>query len=271
VIYIVLGIVIVATGTWWLRGWLRRRRRAALRRRPMAATRLAVLSERVMLYDRLPSDLQRQLHGLVNIFLDEKRFFGRGGLEVTEVMRVTIAAQACLLLLNRDTDIYPGFTTILVYPDAYVAEESNSDGMVQSVRQSIRSGESWFRGPVILSWRDTRAGMADPDDGHNVVLHEFAHKLDEEDGRMDGLPLLGEAEQYRAWATVLSREFKSLREDVARRHSTVMDDYGATSAPEFFAVATETFFEKPRMMKKRHPALYTELQQFYRVDPRQWH
>jgi len=268
--YSVLAAVFLAAGTWWLRRWLRQRRRIRLRAQSIPVPWAAILKERVPLYTRLPADLKQRLHGLVQVFLDEKRFLGRGGLAVTETMRVTIAAQACLLILNREGDFYPGFTTIMIYPDTYVAEESSRDGMVSSTLRSVRSGESWFRGPVILSWRDTLAGTASADDGHNVVLHEFAHKLDEEDGRMDGLPLLDEAQQYRTWATVLSDEFNSLREDIKHRHKTVMDVYGATSAPEFFAVATETFFEKPLAMKKKHPALYTELQQFYRLDPAGW-
>jgi Mlc titration factor MtfA (ptsG expression regulator) len=269
-IYSVFGTVFLAAGMWWLRRRWRQRRRALLRGHPIPDPWADILKQRVPLYERLPADLKQRLHGLIQVFLDEKRFFGRGGLAVTEIMRVTIAAQACLLILNRNGGFYPGFSTIMIYPDTYVAQESKSDGMISSTHRSVRSGESWFRGPVILSWRDTLAGTARPDDGHNVVLHEFAHKLDEEDGRMDGLPLLDEAAQYRTWATVLSDEFDSLREAVGTRHKTVMDEYGATSAPEFFAVATETFFEKPLAMKKKHPALYAELQQFYRLDPAGW-
>ena len=222
------------------------------------------------LYGRLPPDLQRKLHGLINIFLDEKKIFGQGGLEVTETMRIVIAAQACVMLLNRDADVYPGFTTILVYPDTYVAVEQKYDGLVNSTRPSNRSGESWFRGPVVLSWRDTVVGMDKRSDGQNVVLHEFAHKLDEEDGRMDGLPLLEDAQEYQMWASVLSSEYTALRESVERRHETVMDEYGASSPAEFFAVATETFFEKPHAMKEKHPALFEELEQFYRLDPTEW-
>lgn len=268
--YIVIGVIVLAAAAWWLRGQLRRRRRGALRRQPFPDAWVSILDGRVAPYSRLPADLRRELHGLINVFLNEKTFLGRGGLEVTEIMRVTIAAQACLLLLNRKTDIYPQFTTIMVYPDSYVASESSNDGMLRSTRRSVRSGESWFRGPIILSWRDTVADMKRPADGRNVVLHEFAHKLDEEDGRMDGLPLLDDAQQYRTWATVLSREFAALRDALERRHKTVMDDYGATSAAEFFAVATETFFEKPQAMQRKHPELYAELQRFYRLDPTRW-
>lgn len=268
-IYLAIGIL-AAAGAWWLRRLLHRRRRERLRRQPMDPLWEHELHTHVPLYARLPDALRHELHGLMHIFLDEKRFYGQGGLEVTAAMRVRIAAHACLMLLNRDTDIYPGFTSILIYPDTYVAAQTVHDGAVRSEQHSLRAGESWMRGPVILSWRDTHRGNVDADDGSNVVLHEFAHKLDEEDGRMDGLPLLNDAEQYRTWANVLSREFAALREAVARHHKTVMDEYGATSAAEFFAVATETFFEKPQTMQKKHPELYRELQQYFRLDPADW-
>ena len=203
--------------------------------------------------------------------LDEKQFIGCDGLEITDEMRLTIAANACILLLKRDKRCFPGFTSILVYPDTYVARDIKHDGLVEIHEESVRAGESWQRGPVVLSWADVVRGTMNQHDGHNVVLHEFAHKLDEENTIMDGLPVLRESADYAAWAQVLSREYESLQSSVDHGEHTVLDGYGATSPAEFFAVATETFFEKPLQMKNMLPELYEQLKKFYNLSPADWH
>jgi Mlc titration factor MtfA (ptsG expression regulator) len=184
-------------------------------------------------------------------------------------IRVIIAAQACVLLLNRITDYYPGFTSILVYPDNYVAREVTTDGMLETVEEQARAGESWHRGPVVLSWEDVLHG-ANEYSGENVVLHEFAHKLDEENERLDGLPLLEDRGQYESWARVFQSEFQRLKTSAGRSETSVLDDYGAESPAEFFAVATEAFFERPGKLLGQHPQLYEQLRRFYNVDPASW-
>lgn len=221
------------------------------------------------LYRAMPAPLRAQLHGHVHVFLEEKIFVGCGGLEMSDEIRVTIAAQACVLLLNRITDYYPGFATILVYPDTYVAREVINDGMLESVEEHARAGESWHRGPVVLSWEDVLRGSSEYE-GQNVVLHEFAHKLDEENEQLDGLPVLSDPGQYPSWARVLNAEFESLRLSAERREPTVLDDYGAESPAEFFAVATEAFFERPRELSEEHPQLYEQLRLYFNVDPGSW-
>ncbi len=202
------------------------------------------------------------------MFLAEKRFEAAGGLDLTEEMRVTIAAQACVLILHRETDYFPEVETIIVYPHAYRVPGAHvqPDGTVIEGGQE-RLGEAWHRGEVVLSWDDVVAGAACIEDGRNVVLHEFAHKLDDEDGRMDGAPALGTRTRYLAWARVLSREYLSLRDRAAHGRRDVLDRYGATNPAEFFAVATEAFFEKPALLAKRHPELYEQLREYYRQDP----
>lgn len=227
--------------------------------------------ERVPLYRKMPPALRHQLHGRMNLFLDDKRFIGCNGLEVTDEMRAVIAAQACTLLLNRDTGCFPGLKTIYVYPDTYVARESHTDGLLETVETDVRAGEAWHRGPVVLSWEDVCRACGQTPDGFNVVLHEFAHKLDEENDSHDGLPVLEDAAHYRTWAIVLSREFDALRQRAKRGDTGVIDDYGAESPSEFFAVVTEAFFERPLELHRRHPALYAEFRKFYKVDPRHWH
>ena len=218
----------------------------------------------------MPDALRAQLRGHVNVFLEEKAFVGCGGLEMSDEIRVTIAGHACLLLLNRITDYYPGFTTILVYPDTYVAREVTRDGMLETVEEQARAGESWHRGPVVLSWEDVLRATDRGHAGDNVVLHEFAHKLDEENEQLDGLPVLADQRQYATWAEVFNREFESLRRSVERGEPTVLDDYGAESPSEFFAVVTETFFERPRELSAQHPQLYEQMRRFFNLDPASW-
>ena len=214
-----------------------------------------------------PADRQ-ELAGHVQVFLEEKRFEGCGGLQITDEVRVTIAAQACVLLLHRKATYYPNLVSILVYPTAYQvpAGRPTTDGRPNQPAQT-RLGESWGRDVLVLAWDSVVAGASDVHDGHNVVLHEFAHQLDQESGAGDGAPLLPRRSMYAAWARVLGHDFDQLVRDAERNHRTLIDRYGATSPAEFFAVATETFFEKPRQLRSKHPALYLELQRFYCQDP----
>jgi Mlc titration factor MtfA (ptsG expression regulator) len=206
----------------------------------------------------------------MNVFLEEKEFVGCGGLNITDEVRLTIAAQACLLLLNRKSAYFPGFTTILVYPETYVTTETRKDGLIESVGKAARAGESWHRGPVVLSWGDVLRGASRERHGFNVVLHEFAHKLDEENGISDGLPVLEDSARYQAWSEILNREFQVLQVQAERGENEVLDGYGAKSPSEFFAVATEAFFEKPSGLIEKHPLLYDELKNFYKLDPCRW-
>ena len=266
--FIVLLVAAIAAWLAW-RHLRRARRRTLLAAAPPRAW-IRFLEDNVPLYCAMPRELREQLHGHMNVFLDEKRFVGCAGLEVSDEMRLTIAAQACMLLLNRKVQYYRGFKTILVYPDTYVAKQVRHDGWVEVTEDHAREGEAWHRGPLVLSWNDVKRDLDDPTDGHNVVLHEFAHKLDEENEHSDGLPVLDDPEQYPAWASILNREYDWFREDVEHDAHTVMDDYGAVSPSEFFAVVTETFFEKPQALSAHHPELYEQFKRFYRVDPVEW-
>ena len=246
-------------------------RRAKLFRKPLAQDWTRILQDNVPIYARLPETLKPTLHGSINLFLDDKEFIGCAGFEITDRVRLTIAGNACVLLLKQDDHEFHGFSSILVYPDTYVAEETTYDGLVESTHQSVRAGESWHRGPVILSWSDIEEDRLPEYKGHNVILHEFAHKLDEENTLMDGLPILRHPEDYQAWANVLRKEFQELRERVNKHKHTVLDEYASVSPPEFFAVATETFFEKSTEMKDKLPELYEQLSKYYDLDPANWH
>jgi len=246
-------------------------RRRRVRARPFPAAWREILKQRVPYFRRLPADLQLQLKRHIQVFLAEKPFIGCDGLEITDEMRVTIAAQACLLLLNRPAGYYPQLRQILVYPGAFIVERLHGDGsgVLQNWRQ-VLSGESWSRGQVILSWQDAAEGAAVADDGHNVVIHEFAHQLDQETGEANGAPSLGGRRRYRQWSQVLGEEFAALQSRAAAGETSLFSDYGATSPAEFFAVASEVFFEQSEAMVALHPALYRELSGFYRLDPLSW-
>lgn len=249
----------------------KQKRRDSTRAIPLPPAWLQVIERNVPFYRCLPEADQRELQGHIQVFLAEKRFEGCGGLQITDEIKVTISAQACVLLLHRDTDYYPTLNSILVYPGAYRAHQSMSIGTGMILESTaVRLGESWQRGAVILSWDDVLQGAADIHDGHNVVLHEFAHQLDQEGGEAKGSPVLERRSMYVAWARILGAEYVQLQKDVQKGHRSVLDDYGATNPAEFFAVATECFFEKAIPLKKKHPELYEELKLYYRQDPAQF-
>jgi Mlc titration factor MtfA (ptsG expression regulator) len=257
-----------------LMSWMhpvRSRRRLRATSQPFPAPWDEILARNFALDRRLPESDRNELRRRVQIFLVEKRFEGVGGLEMTDEVRVTIAAQACLLLLHLADEDYPSLRTILVYPTAYRAhtEEHGEYGMVTEGDQ-VRLGEAWNAETVVLSWDDVRHGAENEDDGHNVVLHEFAHQLDMEDRDANGAPALAHRSMYAAWARVLGHEYEQLQDAVDHRQRTLMDAYGTQSPAEFFAVATETFFEKPVKLRDEHVELYQQLKEFYRQDPAAW-
>ena len=249
----------------------RRWRHQSLLNKPFPENWLAIVQSRLPIYGALSQQEQSQLLQRIKFFLDGKKFYGCAGLEITDEIRVAIAAEACLLLLNKNRPIYPKLTAILVYPTAFRVdrEQHQNDGTVASGSQGML-GESWNNGRVVLSWDDVEKGARDFTDGHNVVLHEFAHQLDAESGSTNGAPPL-RRNSYQSWARIFSENFEDLDARTSTGLKTVMDDYGTTNPAEFFAVATETFFEKPHQLSKHRPELYEELKTYYQLDPRQWH
>jgi len=247
---------------------IKTRRRKRLFAQPLPQEWQTFLRRNLPYYRVLSSADREELHGHIQIFLAEKRFEGLGGLTMTDEIRVTIAAQACILLLHRKTDYYPSLVSILVYPSSFVVpiRERLPDGTVAEGVEA-RLGESWHRGEVVLSWDDVRHGAADIYDGLNVVFHEFAHQLDDEGGVHDGVPLLADRSHYLAWGRVFIKEYEKLLQAVAQRRRTLLHQYGATNPAEFFAVAVETFFEKPIQLKRRHPELYAQLAEYFQQDP----
>lgn len=246
-------------------------RRRRLRNQPFPTAWREILRQRVPYVRLLPADLQIQLKEHIQVFIAEKSFIGCDGLIITDEMRVTIAAQACLLILNRRAHYYPRVHQILLYPGPFIVhrEQTDSIGLVQNGSR-VLSGESWAHGQVILSWPDVLEGAAVVDDGRNVVIHEFAHQLDQEKGYANGAPNLVNRQRYRRWSRVLSREYSLLQAQVRDQQASLFSPYGATDPAEFFAVISEVFFEQPQRMATEHPRLYRELRNLYRIDPQSW-
>ncbi len=269
--YLTCGLALCLVGWLLARPWLVEQRRSRIRSLSFPAAWRQVLRHRVPYVARLPADLQHQLKQHIQVFLAEKPFLACGGIGLTDEMRVTIAAQACLLLLNRPAGYFPNLRQILVYPGPFLVNRASPDraGLVQDLRQ-VLAGESWSQGQVVLSWSDVLEGAADPGDGHNVVIHEFAHQLDQETGHANGAPLLRSRASYRRWSGVLGEEFAQLQRRVEAGDNSLLSDYGATDPAEFFAVASEAFFELPQALAQQHPLLYNELRRLYCVDPVCW-
>jgi Mlc titration factor MtfA (ptsG expression regulator) len=215
----------------------------------------------------LPAKDRHRLGSMVKRFLERVRVEGCNGLEVTDHMRLTIAAEACLLALNLPPGCFGPLRSVLVYPTAFVPRQFSW------VRESGLEpphgvlGESWHDGTVILAWDDVVRGLETPTDGQNVVLHEFAHQLDSAGGKANGVPPLGSTHRYAAWTQMLERNFARFTREMRDGRPSVLDPYGATNQAEFFAVATEAFFERPRELRRQYPELFAELQRYYRQDP----
>lgn len=265
-----LVVLLVAAGiaSWPL--WVRRRRQR-IAAQPFPAAWRRLLRRHVPLVARLPARQQLRLKGLMQVFLAEKPILGCRGLQVTDEMRVTIAALACLPLLGAARGLYPELRQVLLYPTAFVVDRPvNEGGGVLSEQRRALAGESWSQGQVLLAWDEVKRGAATPDDGHNVVIHEFAHQLDQAGGPANGAPALPTAEAYRRWSTVMQNEFDALQRRLAIGEHGLIDAYGATDPAEFFAVVSELFFERPLELAASHPALYAELRGYYRLDPAGW-
>lgn len=242
------------------------RRRAALLAAPLPPAILELLERRVPLYRAMPAVHRPALHDAMRRFLVDKVFVGCGGFEITDEVRHVVAAQACLLVCRRARARFEGFTSVLVYPDEFIVDVVHHDGEVETVGEETRAGESWAGGPVILSWADVEESLARPGEGYNVVLHEFAHKLDDENDLGEGLPVLRDPARLESWAGVLGAAYEALRDG----EDDLIDGYGAVSPAEFFAVVTEVFFEQSAELAANHPALYAEFSHFYGFDTAAW-
>ena len=273
-VLVALGVIIVVAGVTGValagptlaRLWRRQR----IARRPFPTAWRDIVRRRVPLARELPTAQQLRLKKHIQVLLAEVPFIGCAGLEVSDEMRVTIAAQASFLLLGRGGS-FGNLREVLVYPDHFVVPHSElgAGGVVHEAHH-VLAGQSWQRGQVIVAWDAVRDGAADPHDGANVVMHEFAHQLDQDTGAANGAPYVGRGALQQAWARVMNQEFDALRARLARAEPGLIEPYAASSPAEFFAVTTELFFERPVALAAERPALYEQLKRCYRLDPASW-
>jgi MtfA peptidase len=273
VLGVLFGAALLLIASAWLWGppaW-NALRRARIRAQPFPQPWREVLRRRMPAFARLPPDVQLRLKKLAQVLIAEKPFIGCAGLQVSDEMRVLVSVQAALLLLRRGAGYYPRLRRVLIYPGAFVVERSTGDGagLVHDERRAL-AGESWQQGQVLLSWSDVLDGAADPHDGRNVVIHEFAHQLDQETGPANGAPWLADVRQRATWAQVLELEFRALQSRLEQGATGLIESYAATNAAEFFAVVSELFFERPSELAAAHCALYAQFKGFYGVDPVAW-
>ncbi len=251
--------------------WLTDHHRKKLTQVPFPPAWEEIVRRNVTHYCMLNDDERAHLQALIQVFIAEKFWEGAGGLTLTDEILVTISAQACLLLLNLPHNYYQNVLTIIVYPSTVVPPRRKPGffetplAPVEGVHPII--GQAFQQGPVIIIWDAALHGGRHPELGHNVVYHEFAHKLDMLDGAADGTPPLRDRAEYRDWVQTCSREYLRLKHDAERGKKSFLNAYGAASEAEFFAVATEQFFDQPHLMIKHAPDLYRVLKEYYRQDP----
>ena len=252
-------------------GWLKNRRRRKILAEPLPTAWRGYLETNVRHYGRLSEEQQTKLCDLVKVFVAETNWEGCGGLEMTDEVRVTIAGMASLLAVGVEPNYYfGGVMSVLVYPDSYLQPPEWQNDLVVDEDGIPMHGEAWHSGPIVLTWKETLRGTRDAGNGRNLVLHEFAHHLDGLDGAVDGIPPLAGRSACDNWHRVAQAEFERLVDSYERSEVTLLDHYGATNEAEFFAVATECFFEEPRKMRQRHAELYEALSGFYRQYPASW-
>lgn len=266
-----LGILILALIIWLRLLFARKNKRIKTMNRPFPPEWGDILKENVALYRRLSDDLKGKLYGCINLFLEEKSFEGCAGLQIDDKIKLVIAALACIPLLGKKAYCYPSVSMVLVYPSAYVGEEASLLGnQLIKDEESVRLGEAWLHGTVVLSWDDVIEDAAFCD-GENVVIHEFAHQIDAADGVFDFMEEASfSGRDVAHWKKLLNAEFMRLKSDARYGRRGVIDDYGAESEAEFFAVITETFFTAPLDFRDEHPELYSMLKKFYTLDPARW-
>ena len=265
--YFILFAIVAGYAAW--RWDAARKRRVALLSAPLSDEDWDAVLEMVPIVAKMPLALQGRLHGKVNLFLDQVSIYGKGGLDVDRDMELSIAAQACLLIVNTDA-WYKTLKTVLLYPGAFRPRRPKRDGFLVHEDKSVVLGESWTHGPVILSWPHAEQGAINDVDGHNVVIHEFAHQLDALSGHTDAVPILSSGQDFGTWEAVMMEGYDRHLANVERRRKTVLDEYGATNYVEFLAVSIEVFFEKPKKLQREYPELYSQIALLLRLDPLTW-
>jgi Mlc titration factor MtfA (ptsG expression regulator) len=251
-------------------GFLRNHRRRKLLAEPFPPYWEGILRKNVGHYPRFSAEQQATLRDLVRIFLDEKSFEGCGGLHITEEIKVTIAGQACLLLLGIDHELYRRVPTIIVYPNEFQTPNPQDDWEDDHLSERVAEGQAVYRGPVILSWKYVLEEGRNPDGGFNVVLHEFAHQLDYMDSATDGTPPLENKEMEERWREVMTAAFNQHCDELDHGADTFFSEQAGENETEFFADATEAFYCNPHGLQSAAPEVFELFRAYFRVDPREW-
>ena len=246
-------------------------KRKWLLNRPFPDRWLKLLEQRVPVYRQLPSNYREKLRNHLVILMDEKRFEGCGGLEMTEEMRVVILAYASVMILEETADYYAGLQSILVYPYDYQAPvyEVDENGFVTEGFEH-RKGEYWGGGNIVLSWPEIDKQLYEDDYEGNLIYHEFSHLLDDKYGLSAGIDQNDLPIRDDEWTHVLAKAYRRLNQRMYENRDSVLDMYGTESPAEFFSVSTEAFFTKPDEIHRENPDLYRMLNQFYKLDPLRW-
>jgi len=251
-------------------GWLTERRRKRLLETPFPAEWTQILERNVAAYKLLDDDERQRLRDLVQVFIAEKHWEGAGGLELTDEIKVTIAGTGCQLLLGRDHDLFDEVESIVVYPSTVVLPEPPRSFFDPGARptggDTAVLGVAHRGGAVVLAWDNALRGARDPRDGRNVVIHELAHKIDFLDGSADGTPPLPSGSARRAWIAAFAPAYLAHKARAERGERGFLDDYAVTNEAEYFAVASEAFFEQPRALASALPEVYAALRQYYSLD-----
>ncbi|NSX56517.1 zinc-dependent peptidase [Parasulfitobacter algicola] len=266
---IFLTLLFIITAAISARFWAKYRKRKKLLSTALLDHQRAIILEKVPIIQKIPPELRYTLEGKINVFLDQVDFYGCDGLDVTEEMELSIAAQACLLIMNSDA-WYKHLRTNLIYPGAFKSQQASHSGYIITEHETVRLGESWSYGPVVLSWAHSEQGAINHEDGQNVVLHEFAHQIDQLSGHTDGAPILRKGQSFADWERVFVQAYKDHVQNIEKGRKTVLDAYGAAGQEEFFAVAVEVFFEKPARLKREEPEVYEQLSELFQLDPTAW-
>jgi MtfA peptidase len=266
----VLSLLVLSVAAWlWAPAAWRGLRRSRIRAQAFAPHWRDVLRRRMPAFALLPADVQWRLKKNAQVLMAETPFIGCAGLQITDEMRVLVSVQAALLL-RPGTSHFENLRQVLIYPGAFAVQRSTEAAAWVREERHALVGESWQQGQVILSWEEVLRGAADPGDGQNVVLHEFAHQLDQAHGQANGAPWLPGAQSRARWAQVMTAEFQALQRRLANKEPGLIEAYAASNPGEFFAVLSELYFEKPLELAQQHPALYAQFRGLYGVDPLSW-
>ena len=268
----VLSLLLLVIAYIWGQPLLRKLRHDSLKKQRFPLEWLEILENELPLYNHLPEPIKQRLIPHIQVFLAEKQFIGCQGLQITDNIRLIIAAQACLLALNLRENYYPKLKMILVYPHIFQIKRAIAvDEYIVEEQENIVSGESWGKeGQVILSWHIIQQDLNNWQDGHNVIFHEFAHQLDQQEGIANGVPPLKNKSDYQQWSRIFTEEYQQLQSQIENGLKLTIDPYGATHPAEFFAVVTEIFLEKAQILKQFHPQLFQILKNYYQLDPFLW-